>query len=186
MAIIGLCGFKRTGKSTVAQYLEDKYGYVRANFKDGLIAEIKQNFPDLLKAIYNAEQELYSYPAETIDQLFINKSPLVRALMVNYGTEVRRREDPDYWVLQWKMKVADMMLRGHRNIVVDDMRFLNEMQAIQGWGGKTIRIVRDDITTGGDHASETELIGVETDHVIHSKQGDLEGLYKAVDDIMAK
>lgn len=189
--IIGLVGFKRTGKSTVAKYLEEKYGFVRLNMKDALIDEIKQNFPDLLEAIQAA------YPTggvprlgiqwmPTVDTLFEEKPPLMRALMVNYGTEVRRREDPDYWVLQWKLKAADLMLAGHRNIVVDDIRFLNEMQAITGWQGKTIRIVRDDITTGGNHESETQLIGVETDYTINSKQGDLEGLYKAVDDIMTK
>lgn len=180
--IIGLTGFKRVGKTTVSKYLEDKYGYIRVNFKDGLIAEIKQNFPDLLNEIIDICGAVGA--DYTLEELFVEKPSLMRALMVNYGTEVRRREDPDYWVLQWKMKVADMMLQGHRNIVTDDLRFLNELQAVKAWNGTTIRIVRDDIPTGGMHPSETELIGVETDHVIHSKQGDLEGLYRAVDGIL--
>lgn len=186
--IIGLCGFKRTGKSTVAKHLEDKYGYVRVNFKDGLIAEIKQNFPDLLEEMYYHYNTTYSSDNVTYvtseDDLFEVKPPLMRALMVNYGTEVRRKENPNYWVDIWKLKITELTMKGYQNIVVDDMRFWEEYNAIKGRGGKTIRIVRDDITTGGDHQSETENLEWVTDHVIQSKQGDLEGLYKAVDDIL--
>jgi len=47
--IIGFVGFKQVGKSTAAKYLEKKYGAKRVNMKDGLVAELRKNFPDLLR-----------------------------------------------------------------------------------------------------------------------------------------
>ena len=83
--LIGLIGFKQSGKTTAAEYLESK-GFERVNFKDCLIDELKQNFPDLLNEI-KANMELRGLPM-SIDKLFLTKPPLVRTLMQNYGTEV--------------------------------------------------------------------------------------------------
>ena len=48
--IIGLCGYKGSGKTTacniIKKHLDD---VVQINFKDALIEEIKEKFPDLLR-----------------------------------------------------------------------------------------------------------------------------------------
>ncbi len=189
MQIIGLVGFKQSGKSTAAKYLEEKYGFVRHNMKGALIAEIKQNFPDLLRVIaekHYAPSHVYTEGIDTcINDLFEEKPPLMRALMVNYGTEVRRREDPDYWVHHWKLGVPALLAQDKYNIVTDDIRFLNEAQAIKGWNGKLIRIIRTDITTGGDHSSETEQLQIESDYTIEVGPGEQEKLYAELDKIMS-
>ena len=196
MMIIGLVGFKQSGKSTAAKYLEEKYGFVRHNFKDALIAELKQNFPDLLNAIANTTQE-YIKPEDRVDitdLLFEMKPPLIRTLMQNYGTDVRRKDNPHYWTTAWMMGVAKHFEEEEYNIVVDDVRFMNEANTIRSFGSllsvpyeqKIIRIMREDITTGGDHQSETEQLAIEADHTIQTAPGDFQGLYKALDDIMQK
>jgi hypothetical protein len=181
--IIGLVGFKHSGKSTAATHLEQKYGFVRHNFKDALIEELKEKFPDLLREIKQqwvnemirsgATFDVYNY------DLFEWKPPLMRALMQNYGTEVRRKDDPDYWVKEWGKK----SFSGH-NIVCDDVRFLNEAQAVRDLGGIIIRLVRTDITTGGEHVSETEQLQIPADHTITVGPGEHEKLYTALDTIM--
>lgn len=184
--IIGLVGFKQSGKSTAAQYLQDKYGFVRHNMKDHLIAEIKQNFPDLLQEIgciywdVNRMELAEEYPM-WIDKLFQEKPSLMRALMVNYGTEVRRRQDKNYWVKAW---LATPVFQN--NIVTDDVRFLNEAQAIKRNGGILVRIIRTDITTGGDHESETQQLQIEADYTIEVGPGEQEKLYAELDAILAK
>jgi hypothetical protein len=175
--IIGLVGFKQSGKSTAATHLEKNYGFVRLNFKDGLIAEMKQNFPDVLRQLA-AEENM------TIDELFATKPPVMRALMMNYGTEVVRKQNPDHWVLQWKLTMIDLVLDGKRNIVCDDVRFLNEARAIKSANGVIIRLVRTDITTGGDHKSETEQLQIVPDHTITVGPGEHEELYTALDTIV--
>jgi hypothetical protein len=107
----------------------------------------------------------------------------MRALMINYGTEVRRKENPDYWVNQWMYFAEDNY---NKNIVVDDCRFLNEAKAIKHLDGILIRIVRTDITTGGDHQSETEQLGIEADYTITVNAGEQDKLYAELDAIMKR
>jgi len=171
MAIIGLVGFKQVGKSTAAKYLEDKYGFTRHNFKDAMVQEIKDNFPNLI-------EELEIHYNLSTPQLFIQKPPLMRALMVNYGTDVRRKDDPDYWTRQWVKNLVT------QKTVADDVRFLNEAAAVKLEGGIIIRLTRSDIPTGGDHASETEQLEIVADHTIECDPGDHESLYRALDDII--
>lgn len=142
--IISFTGYKRSGKSESAKFLE-KFGFERINFKDSLIDEIRQNFPDLLKVIGDD---------------FENKPPAVRTLLQNYGTEVRRRDNPNYWTDKWISKVRDK-----ENVVVDDCRFLNEAEAIKNLGGIIIRIIRPGFT-GDSHQSETEQNNISVEHTI--------------------
>ena len=184
MAIIGITGFKHVGKSTAAKYLESK-GFTRHNFKDAMVQEIKANFPDLLKEIQEA------YPLGgcprlglkwqyTIDELFTTKPPLMRALMVNYGTDVRRKDNPHYWVSEW----IDKVIKINGNIVADDVRFHNEADAVKMGKGIIIRLERDGVTTGGNHASETEQLQIVPDYTIKTKDGDIEDLHRQLDDII--
>jgi hypothetical protein len=188
--IIGLVGFKQSGKSTAATHLEQKYGFVRHNFKDALVAEIKEKFPDLLREIENQYFRNRFFACDISLKngfdLFTTKPPLMRALMQNYGTEVRRKDDPDYWVKEWIDKLhylADMC--GHEKFVTDDVRFLNEANAIKMGSGTIIRLVRTDITTGGDHKSETEQLEIVPDHTITVGPGEHDKLYTALDEILA-
>ena len=60
-----------------------------------------------------------------------------RQILQLYGTEYRRRQDPDYWVKRLEEK-----LKGHERVVIDDVRFLNEVEMVQRLGGRVIRIDR--------------------------------------------
>ena len=183
--IIGLTGLATVGKSTAAKYLEDKYGFVRHNFKDALIAEIKEKFPDLID-----EMEIH-YNLST-PQLFIQKPPLMRALMQNYGTEVRRGDADGYWTTKWMQGAAKLFEQGTTNIVTDDVRFINEVETIRGFGSllnipyeyKIIRLTRPDLPTGGDHSSETEQLQIEADYTIECEAGDFDHLYREIDKIV--
>lgn len=181
--IIGFVGFKQVGKSTAAKYIESKYGCNRVNFKDGMITEIRNNFPDLLRAIDAAEGEAENDDIEScIDWLFENKPPLMRALMQNYGTEVRRKDDDNYWVKQWKKKVYPSLI----NTVTDDVRFLNEAEAVKYGYGIIIRLERDDIPTGGTHPSETEQLSIVADYTIKCEANGHDKLYTALDEILRR
>lgn len=186
--IIGLIGFKQVGKSTAAKYLEEKYGFVRHNMKDALVAELRQNFPDLLRIMaednYYVEGSPESLEA-AINKLFEEKPPEMRALLQNYGTEVRRKDDDYYWTNQWRLKGAEYHREG-KSVVVDDVRFLNEAEAVKVQQGILIRLTRPDITTGGSHASETEQLEIVADYTIECQPDGHEALYKALDDILAQ
>ena len=170
--IISFVGFKQIGKTTAAKYMEETYGFRRINMKDALVAEVRANFPDLLELMADGL---------TVDDLFIQKPPLMRALLQNYGTEVRRKDDEKYWTQQWRAEATEQ--GGH--IVVDDVRFHNEAEAVRGINGVIVRLTRPDVETGGSHSSEVEQLEIKEDYAIECEKGDFEKLYKELDVIMA-
>lgn len=180
--IIGLIGFKQVGKSTAAKHLEGR-GFIRINMKDALVAELRKNFPGLLEEMCKIYDRLQPFPDRfwTVDDLFEIKPPAMRALMQHYGTEVRRGDKDSYWTDQWEDAVQKS---GTQHVVVDDVRFLNEAEAVRHQGGILIRLVRPDITSGGTHASETEQLSIVADHTIECEAGGHGKLYAALDDII--
>lgn len=182
--IIGICGHKGSGKSVVASYLAENHGFTRVNFKQALIDEMKEKFPDTLQAICDHFKDLCpDFDTEepwTIDSLFVEKPSIMRELMQNHGTDVRRKDDPEYWVNQWLEKVKET--KG--NIVTDDVRFFNELSALGDMDGVLIRVVREDITTGGTHVSETEQEKFIEDFTIEAKKGDHKDVYRQIESIL--
>jgi ABC-type dipeptide/oligopeptide/nickel transport system ATPase component len=181
--IIGLVGYKGSGKTTacniIKKHLDD---VVQINFKDALIEEIKEKFPDLLEAIReNEEAWSFEYGSDfdwSIDDLFIVKPPLVRTLLQNYGTNVRRADDPNYWVSKWSNKVGFGLTHCYKvdNILTDDVRFLNESRAVKEAGGILIRLERTDLEQTDTHQSETEQKEIECDYTITCGAGELDKL----------
>lgn len=193
MAIIGLVGYKGSGKTTACNIIKKHLdNVVQINFKDALVQELKDNFPDLLCEIAQGmpqdcvpeEQEPfhdnganyqpgYICTSPSFDDLFTLKPPLVRTLMQNYGTNVRRADESHYWVNEWIEKILD-----HREstILVDDVRFLNEAGTVQGYGGTLIRLERTDLEATDTHLSETEQQQIECDYTISVGQGELDKL----------
>lgn len=173
--VIGICGYKGSGKSTVADHLVKEHGFTRVNFKDALVAEMKKLLPNTLKSL----GEMYSL---SVEELFQAKPAVMRALMQEWGTELRRSEKQSYWVDQWIASVTK--LGKTAKIVVDDVRFFNELSALTEMGGVLIRIVRSDITSGGEHQSETEQTKFIEDFTIEASHGEHDKVYKAVDSII--
>lgn len=157
--IIGFTGKKFSGKTTASKFFEDK-GFVKINFKDELIAEIKKYLPDLLKDIsvhYNLD----------LNQLFEQKPPEIRHLLQNWGTELRRNQDQDYWVLQYADKAVDAKWSNNL-IVTDDVRFLNEADCVRDLGGIIIKIIRTNLISEDIHSSETEMDKIKPDYVVEA------------------
>ncbi len=161
--IIGFTGKAGSGKSTACQMVQDMLeDTIRINFKDALIAEIRQNFPLFLVMLADKYDE-------SIDWLFENKPPEFRAFMQNYGTELRRGPNPEYWTEEWEKTV---LARNQFHVVTDDVRFLNEATMVKKHKGIVVRIVRTDITDTGSHSSETEMNQIEPDYTIEVAKGE--------------
>ena len=180
--IIGLCGFKGSGKSEAAKYIAENYKFKRVNFKDALVEEVKERFPDLVLAIIHTMDKV-AYDgtnAWTFESLVQKKPALMRALLQNYGTEVRRTDDKDYWVKQWIHKVKET--KG--NIVTDDVRFYNELSALTEENGVLIRIINTDVTSGGSHSSEKEQEKFIEDFTVTATSGDIASIHSQIDSII--
>mgnify|MGYP007100087054 CR=1 FL=1 len=157
--IIALTGKKRCGKTSVANALCERAStagtFTKINFKSALLKQAKEHFPDFLAAEATVT-------GVTVDQLLEDKPRSIRQFLQNYGTDLFRTQDKDYWTNKWRDSVI-----GYSNVVVDDLRFLNEAQAVKDLGGTIIRIVRPSLGEQGDtHASEMEMDAIQPDYTI--------------------
>lgn len=80
----------------------------------------------------------------------------VRRLLQWWGTEYRRAQDPDYWTKAWNAKVASYDL-SRTHLLIDDVRFANELATIKALGGLIVKIERPGCDGANNHSSETAL-----------------------------
>ena len=183
--IIAFTGKKRHGKSTACEYIQEKYpNAVRVNFKDAMVLEMREKLPDTMREIC-ALMEKIDYDGMnpwTPDRLFKDKPPVFRALMQNYGTEVRRGDYEEYWVLRWMKEALK-----HEIVVTDDVRRCNECDAVRELRGIVIRIVREGYADDGDtHVSETEMDAIVPDYTVVVRDGDLWDMHRQLDAVLSK
>jgi hypothetical protein len=105
----------------------------------------------------------------------------VRRILQWWGTEYRRAQDPDYWTKAWEAALAELKDRSV-HILVDDVRFHNEVEAVQRNGGGLIRVVRPGFNGANDHSSENSLDDFSGWNMILLNDGSLEQFLGQVED----
>ncbi len=80
----------------------------------------------------------------------------VRRILQWWGTEYRRSEDSDYWTKAWGRKILEYEVND-MYLLVDDVRFINELNVIKEHGGLIVKIERPGFDGANNHASETSL-----------------------------
>lgn len=150
--LIGLSGFAGSGKSAVSKILIERYGYQRMRFAEPLKA--------MLRTMGLSEREVDGDHKEVPSQLLGGKTP--RWAMQTLGTEWGRTMiDSQLWVNAWERMYLNLHLSLHvPPVVVDDVRFENEVARIKDLGGLLIRVKREcgwDLGALQTHSSE--LIG---------------------------
>lgn len=80
----------------------------------------------------------------------------VRRILQWWGTEYRRAQDPDYWTKAWDRKVVEFDL-DQMLVLVDDVRFGNELDMIRAHAGLIVKIERPGFDGANQHSSETSL-----------------------------
>ena len=173
MNLIGF-GYKLgVGKTTCADFLK---GYTKLSFAAGVKEETAEFLthlgvpfrPENLYGSQKDKEEVFfvdipRWCCMTPVKLFTPAKEVIshskpgyvsltfRQLLQLWGTEYRRRQDPDYWVKRLEAK-----LDGLERVVIDDVRFPNEVEMVQRLGGRVIRIDRPG-PAESTHASEIEL-----------------------------
>ena len=163
--IVGFTGHMGVGKDTAADVLVKEFGFVRVGFADALKREVIERFPRTLSEMRDVEGYEWWTPSPW-KLVMETKPPWVRALLQEYGTEVRRANNPHYWVTKWQDTVDRLPLMA--KVVVPDVRFENEVQVILAMEGHVVRVVRPGYM-GDTHASER---GVGGEHeVLYNAEG---------------
>lgn len=212
--ILGLSGKALAGKDTVADYLLDNYGWTRkTGFASNLKAACMEVFNLNEFQVFDQEGKSKEFldPLTTspwhIRQLidWMNKTHRVDLTDKNYfsligkklytprdilqfvGTEVMR-----YFVPNYHMEVVFRSVKPTENVIITDVRFPNEAQAILDNNGTLIRICRPDelrlqygANIDSTHASEVALDGWSNwSYVLDNNTETLISLYKQIDDLL--
>lgn len=203
--IIGIAGFQGSGKDTIADYLQNIYGFKRDSFASTL--------KDAVAAVFGWNRELLEGRTtesrawrEQVDPWWANRLNMPdltpRLVLQLWGTEVARKAfHDDTWIASLENKLA----RAHNDIVITDVRFPNEIKAIKNAGGIVIRVVRgpepdwyataENANAGFEgakhmmesykvHPSEWAWIGTEFDAVIDNNADGLDPLFSQVKDLV--
>lgn len=156
MKVICISGKAGHGKDTAALYLKEQL-------------ELGEN--RVLIAHYG---DLVKYICRTFFDWDGNKDETGRELLQTVGTDIVRKEDPDYWV----KFIADML--GFFGVVLDyvlipDTRFPNEIDYLikSGFDVTHMRIIRDGYVSDmpeeqQNHISETALDDYLPDIYVHN------------------
>jgi hypothetical protein len=184
--LIGLCGRKGSGKSTVSKYIVSKYGFQNRALADPL--------KDIAKIFGFTDIELYGTQK---DKMTINSRLGIssREFLTKFGTELCRLQFSTQFPTMnlgksgiiWIKLFEDYISNCNHDVVCDDIRFLDEVNMIQTFGGKVIKIVRPTnggTKTGGDHISESSVDDIDTTDFIIINDGSLGDLYKKIDNIL--
>lgn len=173
--VIGLMGAAGSGKDTLADDLAERFGVARLGFSWAL----KRMCADQFGWDFERLNDL-DYKEELAPGL---SSGMTRRQVLQWlGTEGFRTVDKDHWLKKGIEGIRELLDAGAPGVVVVDVRFPNEVDAIRSLGGTIVRVEcpdRPQATTEVGHASETEGAGIEPDHRISARYGDLAGLREA-------
>lgn len=135
--LIGFSGKKGSGKSYFADYLVNNKLFIKLSFASPL--------KEITKILFNLSDEDVKDPIkkELINPKF-NASP--RELMQWLGTDIMREEfnkkfnySGSIWIDSVKDKVKTL-LDNNKDVVIDDVRFQNEVDMIHSLGGIVINL----------------------------------------------
>lgn len=137
--IIGISGKIASGKTTIRNHLESKYGFVGVSFADPMKAleKIHNSYPEnewLTNIGYITTAVTINFrQAEELKKLlykcFVSNPVMAgqknRKLLQEIGTEVGRKFNERIWI-DFALKRA----RFNNRTVIDDVRFKNELEAL--------------------------------------------------------
>lgn len=163
--LVGLIGNAGSGKTTVANIIERDYGYERLRFAGTIKAMVSTMLACAGISGDRISEMIEGDLKETACDELSGKSP--RYVMQRLGTEFGRELiSQNIWVDITMAQVQSFQELG-KSVVIDDVRFPNEIKAIKDAGGKIFRVVRDnDTIPEAGHKSEGQLL--EFDNTINN------------------
>lgn len=157
MKVITVSAKARGGKDFTANIIKDK---LEQNGHKVLVA----HFADLLKYIMRT---FFGWNGE--------KDNAGRTLLQRVGTDVIRKQNPDYWV-DFIIGMLKMFPKEWDYVIIPDTRFPNENDAFKDaeFDITTVRVIRPNFDNGlteeqKKHASEVALDNYKFDYVIVNK-----------------
>ncbi len=179
--VIAIVGKRGSGKDAFADVLSTERGY----FKFKLATPIKTTMAHLMATLVGEPSTANKYEAfmedrwrKEMDFVPFSDKVTLRRCMQLFGTEFGRDVlGKDIWVKSLLRRINKSLCD---YVVVSDVRYVNEAEALSDAGAYIIRVVRDVPKLDGaadEHPSETEMDGIVADHTVYNN-GSLDDLRK--------
>jgi hypothetical protein len=104
-------------------------------------------------------------------------SPDLRPLLQRMGTEVCREMFGESFWVDYLMNKA---IEAKTNVVISDVRFINEADSIRLWNGEVWRVNRPGTEPVNSHLSEIELDTYENFSVVINNDSTVENLFSVL------
>jgi hypothetical protein len=170
--IIGLSGYARSGKDTVAGMLMGIHGYERVAFADKIRELLFAMDPLIMHE--GRDFRLQDIVESKGWEEAKTQHPEVRRLLQDLGVGGRELLDDCVWI-----NSALNAFNQDDKVVVTDVRFKNEAARIKNLGGQIWRINRVNVSPANDHISEIDLDDWDFDAVI-TNNSDMPNLIKQI------
>jgi len=184
MTMIGLHGLARSGKDTFGEYLikcfreRHQAVFTQVAFATQLKMMCKMHFDLSNGQLWEQGQDIREIPDERFDKDECTYwTP--REIMQELGGFYRKIKS-DYWVYALDQEIKK---QNYDNVIVTDVRHINECAYIKENKGLVIRITRNEtaIIHGMDHESETALNNYKDFDIEVENNGTLDDLYEAAE-----
>lgn len=175
---VGISGYARSGKDTVAAHLIESAGFTRMSFADPMREALVNLNPNITFVGLEDSVELKLAVERFGWEALKSLAPEVRGLMQRMGTEVGREMfNEDFWVDAALDRAED-----GSKLVFSDVRYPNEANAIKKLGGKVYRVTRKGVGPANSHPSEIGMDDYEVDVLIENN-GSLSDLAEKIEGI---
>lgn len=175
--LVGLIGKKRVGKDTFAAVLVEEFGFARVAFADPL-KEMALTIDPIIGNGVRGSVPVHMRLSTAVAlpggwERVKDEYPEARRFLQRLGDGVRQF-DPEFWVRAGMYTAHDLRgapgqyVRDPHPVVITDVRYPNEADAIREAGGTLVRIVRPGVDDGDTHPSETALDGYATDSTVRN------------------
>lgn len=179
--VVAICGKRRCGKDTIANYLQNNYNFEHI--------KISSKLKNVIKILFNFnDNQMESDEKELIDEKW-NVSP--RQVMQFIGTDIMQYEIqkllPNVNRSFWIKSLIEEYKNTNKNLVISDLRFLHEYEELKKVSNKIyiIKVERKcshDLSSTDTHSSETEMINIPCDFIINNSK--ISDLYSKIDKII--
>ena len=187
MNIIGICGYKRSGKDSIGYFLVKHYGYKRYGLADPIREAVKNIF------MWTDEQMTGDLKEEIDPRWGISPRQACQHLGTEWGQYDLPKTYPDFneitgrrlWIKRFRFYVESTMDSQYTHRwFLSDVRFPHEVDVIHKMGGKIIKVIRPSIISTDKHESESHIDSIVPDSTI-TNDGTLEDLEAAVHRVMS-
>lgn len=177
MTLLGLHGYARSGKDSIANYLVEKHGFTRVALADAVRDAVYALNP-LIPWEFNADVPMrLAHVVDVWGWEKVKATDEGRRLLQAMGTEVGRAMFGENVWLDIAAKKIDAV---SGPVVVTDIRFENELKWLKNWHSTSVKVTREGFGPVNSHSSDAGIHDMHFDKHIKNN-GTLEDLYASVE-----